>query len=79
MTWSEIGSLIGIILTILGTGASVVGLIYVTIRNFKTDVNEKIDKLTHKMDILDERIFFIITGRNLADVIKEEKLKEGRK
>lgn len=56
--------------TIIGTGASVVGLIYMIIRNFKNDVNSKIEKL-------EDRMFLLATGKSLSDAIKEERMKKG--
>ena len=64
MDWTQIFALIG-------AGASFVGLIYMIIRNFKNDVNARIDRLEKHMDLMDERMFMLATGKNLADAIKE--------
>jgi len=68
MDWLQISALL---IGILGTSASFVGLIYMIIRNFKNDVNARIDRLEKHMDQMDERMFMLATGKNLADAIKE--------
>lgn len=68
MDW---GQFIGLIIALVGTSASFVGLIYMIIRNFKNDVNARIDRLEKHMDLMDERMFMLATGKNLADAIKE--------
>jgi len=55
--------------TIVGTGASVVGLIYMIVRNFKQDMWKHIDRL-------DERMFQLSTGKTLSQAIKEEREKK---
>lgn len=37
------------ILTTVGTGAAVVGIIYSFLRNFKTDINSHIDRIENEM------------------------------
>lgn len=79
MDWS-------VILTVLGTGAAVIGLVYTFLRNFKTDINEKIGKLDARMNVfenrmtsLEERMFWLATGKTLQDAILEERMKlEGK-
>jgi hypothetical protein len=39
-----------LILTIVGTGLTVVGLIYTFMRNFKSDINDHIDTINTRMD-----------------------------
>lgn len=56
----------GIFWTIIGASSGVVGLIYLIIRNFKTDFNAK-------FDLLDNRIFQLAMGRSLKEILKEEK------
>jgi hypothetical protein len=60
--------------TIIGTGISVVSLIYVIIRNFKTDINMHLDKMEKRIDTLEERMFLLSTGKTLAQAILEERL-----
>lgn len=44
---------LGVILTVIGTGATTVGLIYAFLRDFKIDIHDKIDRLENdvKADI----------------------------
>ncbi len=63
--------------TIIGTAVSSVGLIYMIIRNFKNDVNARIDRLEKHIDLMDDRMFQLATGKSLADAIKEERIKKG--
>jgi hypothetical protein len=69
MDWSAIISAI-----------TVIGFVYGFLRNFKNDINSHIDKietrLDKRMDSLDERMFFMATGRKLEDAILQEKMKE---
>lgn len=62
--------------TIIATGASVVALIYAIVRNFKMDVKDEFDKLEQRITILDERMFFLSTGKTLAQAIKEQIAKD---
>lgn len=64
-----------IILTTLGSAAAVIGCIYAFLRNFKTDINSHIDKLEKRMDTLEERMFWMATGKKLEDAILEERMK----
>lgn len=52
--------------TIICASSGIVGLIYLIIRNFKTDFNAK-------FDLLDNRIFQLAMGRSLKEILKEEK------
>jgi hypothetical protein len=61
--------------TVIGTGITTISSVYMIIRNFKTDINSHIDRLEKRMDLLDERMFMLATGKSLADAIKEEKMK----
>jgi len=49
MDWAVIG-------TVIGTGVAVVGLIYTVMRNFKTDLFQKIEKLDEKVTDIDRRL-----------------------
>lgn len=64
---------------VVGTGISVIGFVYMFFRNFKSDMNQHMDKLeeriTKRMDSLDEKMFYLSTGRSLQDAILSEKLK----
>lgn len=62
------------ILTVLGTGIAIIGFVYQFLRNFKNDINLHLDKMEKRIDAIDNRMFLLATGKNLADVILEEKL-----
>jgi len=66
-------------LTIIGTGVTVIGLTYTFLRNFKNDVNKHIDKIELRLDKQDERMFWLMTGKKLDDIILEQKNKEDKK
>lgn len=79
MTFTELA-------TIVGTGITVIGFVYMFFRNFKQDINSHIDKLENRLEnrinaldlrinALDERMFYLSTGRSLQDAILSEKLK----
>lgn len=58
------------------TGLTVIGFVYGFLRNFKSDINTKLDRMEKRIDILEERMFWVATGKKLEDAILEEKLKE---
>jgi len=62
--------------SVIGTGIAVIGFTYSFLRNFKSDVNKKIDRIEQRLDQQDDRMFWLMTGRKLSDAILEEKLKE---
>lgn len=63
------------IVAVVGTGASVVGFVYMFFRNFKQDINSHIDKLEKRIDSMDEKMFYLSTGRSLQDAILAERMK----
>lgn len=63
------------ILTSLGTGVAVIGFVYTFLRNFKDDINKHIDKLDNRITSMEERMFWMATGKKLEDAILEERLK----
>ena len=70
------------VLATLGFIASIItiiGFVYAFLRNFKIDINSHIDKIEKRQDLQDERMFLLATGKNLADAIKEEKMKHPEK
>lgn len=67
------------IIVILGTGTSVVGLVYMFLRNFKIDISKKIDDIDKHQDLQDDRMFLILTGKSLTDAIREERMKKEEK
>jgi len=46
--------------------------------DIQADINSHIDRLEKKIDVLDERIFWVITGKDLKQAILDEKLRENK-
>jgi len=63
--------------TIVGTGIGVIGFVYMFFRNFKEDMSKHIDRLEKRMDSMDEKMFFLSTGRSLQEAILSEKIRIG--
>lgn len=59
--------------SVIGTGIAVIGFVYGFLRNFKTDINKKIDHMEHRLDLQDERIFLLATGKTLKEAMLESK------
>jgi len=77
---------LALILTMIGTGIAVIGFVYAFLRNFKIDINCHIDKLERRLDqfenrmnLLEERMFWMATGKKLEDALLEERLKRDPK
>jgi hypothetical protein len=64
-----------IIFSFISSAIGIIACIYAFLRNFKTDVNNHIDSLEKRIDSLDERMFYLSTGRTLAEAIKAERMK----
>lgn len=62
--------------TFIASVITIVGFVYAFLRNFKTDVNSHLDKLEKKIDSLEERMFYMATGKSLSQAILEEKMKK---
>ena len=67
------------ILTALGTVITILGFCYAIIRNFRIDMDSKFDRIDKRMDnfekkiiSMEERMFWMATGKRLEDVILEE-------
>lgn len=69
---------LAIILTLIATTVTTIGFVYGFLRNFKADIHLHIDKLEKRMDTLEERMFWMATGKKLEDAILEEKMKRSR-
>lgn len=76
---------LAIILTLLATTVTIIGFVYGFLRNFKDDINGHIDRLEKRMDVfetritsMEERIFWMATGKKLEDAILEERMKRPR-
>lgn len=78
------------ILAVVGTGLGVITFTYRFLRNFKIDVNNRMDQLDvrmnrmehrmeNRMNSLDEKIFWTITGKELEDEIIKKKIKKKKK
>lgn len=72
----------GLFWTIIGAGCASIGIIYQFFRNFKGDVSVQFDRLEKRMDAsdsrissLEERMFFMATGKTLTEAILLEKIK----
>ncbi len=59
----------------IATAVTIIGFVYSFLNNFKQDVNSHIDRLDKRMDLSDDRMFLLATGKSLADAILEERLK----
>ncbi len=62
-------------LGLIATAFTIIAFIYGILRNFKADINGHIDKLDKRIDTLEERMFWMATGKKLEDAILEERLK----
>jgi len=62
--------------SIILTGITVIGFVYGFLRNFKNDINKKIDSMEKRLDIQDERIFLLATGKTLRDAMIDAKRSE---
>jgi hypothetical protein len=76
---NEIYSLIG---SAIGSGLVMVGLVRPFLRDFKADNEARMDKMDKRMNqfeedtrTIEDRMFLVLTGKNLADVIREERMK----
>jgi hypothetical protein len=66
--------------SIIITGITVIGFVYGFLRNFKSDINKKIDGMEKRLDLQDERIFLLATGKTLREaMIEAKKNEEARK
>lgn len=61
---------------------STIAFVYGFLRNFKNDINSRMDKFEERMNrfenklvSMEERMFWMATGRKLEDMIKEERMK----
>jgi len=79
MNWNEVTTAI---IALIGTSGTIIGFVYAFLRNFKTDINSHIDKLEKRMDLfesrmtsLEERMFWLATGKTLQQAILDEKMK----
>lgn len=55
------------------TGIAVIGFVYGFLRNFKNDINKSIHDMEKRLDLQDERIFLLATGKTLKEAMLEAK------
>lgn len=67
---------IEVVFSVLGIALASLGLVYTFLRNFKTDINQKIDAMEKRLDLQDERIFLLATGKTLREAMVEAKKHE---
>lgn len=81
-----------VILSFLATTITIIGFVYGFLRNFKEDINGHIDRLEKRMDqferrmdlfehkilSIEERMFYMATGKKLEDAILEERMKNSK-
>lgn len=67
------------IITSIVSGITVVGFIYGFLRNFKSDINSHLDRIENRVNVLEERMFWLATGKKLEDAILEERIKRNMK
>ncbi|HET6457891.1 MAG TPA: hypothetical protein VFG24_03305 [Nitrosopumilaceae archaeon] len=65
-----------IFFTIIGSAFAIISFVYAFLRNFKSDINGHIEKIEKRIDTLEERMFWMATGKKLEDAILEERLKK---
>lgn len=62
--------------TIIGTGVTVIAFLYALLRNFKTDIQSQLSGFENRIIQLEERMFYLGTGKTLIQAIKEQKEQE---
>lgn len=73
----------GIFWTVIGTGITVIGLVYQIMRNFKEDVNKTLksfednfERHERRFEKLDQRLFLLCMGKTLPEILKSEREEE---
>lgn len=61
------------ILTIIAGSATVIGCVYGFMRGFKADMEKQVQELKAHNELQDQRMFYLATGRTLAEAMKDEK------
>lgn len=59
--------------TAIGTGITVIATVYGFLRNFKNDMNKKFEHMENRLDLQEERIFLLATGKTLREAMVEAK------
>lgn len=68
MVWAELGTMLAVLV-----------MVYTFLRNFKTDITARMDQTDARINSLDERIFYMATGKTLAEAMLMEKMKHVEK
>lgn len=66
---------VNLLLSLFATAITIIGFVYGFLRNFKADINKHIEKSEKRIDLLEERMFWLATGKKLEDAILEERMK----
>ncbi len=69
LDWSQL-------LATFGAGITVIGFVYTFFRNLKSDIATQVCKMEQRIDTLEERMFWLATGKKLQDAILEERMKK---
>jgi hypothetical protein len=75
MDWALFWTAIGVVITVIGVGIAVIGFVYGFLRNFKVDIKADINNMNLRINTLEERMFWLATGKTLKDAILEERMK----
>ena len=65
MIWAEVA-----------TALVVIGFVYTFLRNFKNDITARMDSADKRLTSLEERMFYMATGKTLAEAMILEKMKK---
>ncbi len=65
--------------TIIGSTATLIGVIYAVSRNSRIDFNKKFEAHELRFEALDNRIFQVAMGKSLKDILLEERSKKKAK
>lgn len=63
-------------ITTVASAFTIIGFVYGIVRNFKKDIGKKFDKIEGRIDQFEERMFYLATGKTLAQAMLDEKMKE---
>lgn len=73
----------GIFWTMFASVATTIGFVYQIMRNFKDDVNKKLNEMDKKFELherrfekIDQRLFLLCMGKSLPDILKSEREEE---
>lgn len=64
---------------VIGGSVAVISFGYAYLRNFRQDINQRIDKMENRLDSLEERIFLLATGRTLEEAMIQQAVKRKTK